>query len=123
MINDAFALAQAGDLSTTQPFEIIKYLSDETEYLPWSATFSRLRYYTDMLDLTSANGNYQNYLVKLIKPLYERLGWEEKPTDSWLDRLLRTTAISFACTRGVDACVTKAKALYAEWMANEAVNK
>ena len=70
----------------TKPFEIIKYMSQETEYLPWSIAISRLNYLTNMLESTSAFGKYQTYLVRLINPIYNTLGWEQKPNDTWLLR-------------------------------------
>ena len=61
-------------------------MSSEREYLPWITAINRLRYITDMLESTSAYGNYQSYLTDLIKPLYDSIGWEVKPTDTWLIR-------------------------------------
>ena len=86
MINDAFGLSQSGTLESTRPFEIIRYLSKETEYLPWSTAITRLGYFTNMLDSTSAFGNYQSFIINLITPLYNRLGWEVKSTDKWLEK-------------------------------------
>ena len=81
-----FGLSQSGITSATRPFEIIKYLSKEFEYVPWSATFTRLGYFTNILDSTAAFGNYEKFVINLITPLYNNLGWEEKSTDSWLDK-------------------------------------
>ena len=86
MINDAFVLSQSGQLDTTLPFELIKYLTKETEYLPWSTTLIRLGYITDMLDSSSAYGNYEKYAVNLILPIYNKLGWNESSNDTWLER-------------------------------------
>jgi hypothetical protein len=86
LINDAFVLSQSGDLDVTRPFELIRYLSFETEYLPWSTTLIRLGYITDMLEATNAYGNYEKYLINLILPIYNKLGWIESSSDSWLER-------------------------------------
>ena len=64
-------------------------MSKETEYLPWNIAISRLAYITNMLESTSAFGNYQNYLINLIKPIYNTLGWEEKPQDTWLQKSVK----------------------------------
>jgi hypothetical protein len=39
-----------------------------------------------MLETTSAFGQFQNYLIDLIQPIYNKLGWEVKENDTWLDR-------------------------------------
>ena len=123
LINDAFSLAQANLLDATKPFEIIKYLSEEVEYLPWMTALSRLTYTIDMLEATSVFAKFQKYLIDLITPIYNKLGWDEKKSDSWLDRLLRTSVLSFACQRGLPDCVNKAKSYYADWMQQENDNK
>jgi hypothetical protein len=63
-------------------------MSQETEYLPWRTGINRLSYVIEMLESTSAFGNFQNYLIDLVKPLYNKLGWEEKESDSWLQRFV-----------------------------------
>ena len=68
-------------------FKVIKYLTNENDYLPWVIAISRLRYISDQLEYTAAYGNLQNYLQSLIQNRYDELGWEEnKMSDSWLDR-------------------------------------
>ena len=86
IINDAFSIAQTGDLNIQKAFEVIKYLPNENEYFPWVTTISRLRYLTDMIESTTAYGNLQEYLRQLISPIYKKLGWESKKEDSWLQR-------------------------------------
>ncbi len=39
-----------------------------------------------MLDSTAAFGNYQNFVIDLITPLYNRLGWDIKSSDKWLEK-------------------------------------
>lgn len=86
MINDAFALSRSIQLPATQPLEIIRYLSKETEYLPWSITLTSLGYYANMLDSTNAFGNYQKFVIGLISSLYNNLGWEERVSDTFLQK-------------------------------------
>ena len=97
-------------------------MSEETEFLPWRILINRLGYIIEQLDTTKVYGNFQNYMIELIQPLYDSLGWEDKQEDSWLQRQLRTAVISFACSRGINHCVSKAKSYYSQWMANENSN-
>ena len=85
-INDAFALSQSLEILPTQPLEIIRYLTKETEYLPWSTGITRLSYLTNMLDSTNAFGNYQNFVIDLVTSLYNSLGWDERPSDKFLQK-------------------------------------
>ena len=86
IINDAFALSESLEIPSTQPLEIIKYLTQETEYLPWSTSITRLNYLTNMLDSTNAFSNYQNFVIKLVSSLYNSLGWDERSTDTFLQK-------------------------------------
>ena len=86
IIHDAFSFSQANLIETTQPFEIIKYMSEETEYLPWRTGINRLSYVIDMLESNGAFGNFQKYMITLVTPIYNKLGWVELPEDSWLER-------------------------------------
>ena len=88
LINDAFGLAQAGEVDVTKALELIEYLSNEEAYFPWVTTISRLRYFSEMIDSTSVYSNFQKYLLKLITPIYNKLTWEESRTDSWLTRYM-----------------------------------
>ena len=86
MINDAFGISESGLLSTTRPFEIISYLSKESEYLPWNTAIKKLGYYTGILDSTNAFGNYEKFVLDLITPLFNKLGWTESASDNWFDK-------------------------------------
>lgn len=87
LINDIFSLAQANKIDPIKPFELIKYLSNEFEYLPWNTFIKRLNYYIDMIESTEIYGDFNDYILKLVKPIYDELKWETDLTnDSWLKR-------------------------------------
>ena len=86
IINDVFGFSQAFLVDSSLPFEIIKYLAKETEYLPWMIAFDRLKYITDQMVFQPAYENLKKYYLGLIKPIYEKLGWNESEKDTWLDK-------------------------------------
>jgi hypothetical protein len=67
---------------------LIKYLSNEFEYLPWNTFIKRLNYYIDMIESTEIYGDFNNYILELVKPIYDTLKWENDDTkiDTWLNR-------------------------------------
>jgi hypothetical protein len=96
-----------------------------------------------MLVQTSAYESYQKFMSRLVRSFYLKLDWEENLVeDTWTERYnfifevfffnavniftyfrkIRTSVVSFACLRGVEECVEKAKNRYKQWMMNEAVN-
>lgn len=85
LINDIFSLSRGLYVGAEMPLELIEYLKNENDYLPWAVFLNRIKYYLDMLDLTEINGDLCEYLIELIEPYYRRLGWEPKSTDTWVE--------------------------------------
>ena len=79
-------MAQANKIDAVKPFEIIKYLPSEAEYLPWSVFISRISFYIDMLESSDFYGEFDGYIRELVRPIYEKLTWENSPADSWLTK-------------------------------------
>lgn len=102
-------------MSAELPLELAEYLKTEPNYLPWAVFINRIRYYIDLLDLTEINGDLSDYLRELVIPMYKRLGWEAKRTDSWTDGLIRPYILKFACELEHPACVAKANEYFREW--------
>lgn len=43
LLDDAFSIARAGQLSYQVPLEMTKYLVNETEYVPWTVAASKFK--------------------------------------------------------------------------------
>ena len=86
LIQDSFAFSEARIIDAVKTFEMIQYLQIETDELVWLAFMNRVEYFYYMFVSTSTYGDFQIFMSNLIKPYYSHLGWEEKPTDSWIER-------------------------------------
>jgi hypothetical protein len=86
LINDVFSLSQANKVSSIKPFELVKFLPKENEYLPWNTFINRVSFYIDMLESTEIYGDFENYLLDLVQPIYKKLTWINQENDSWLTR-------------------------------------
>ena len=133
ILNDVFGFSQAFLITPpTTPFEIAKYLSNETEYLPWTIAFDRLKYITDQLQFRLAYQDLKKYYLSLIEPIYNKLGWNVREQDRWLDRLveyllkqnsnlyfskrlLRVSVLNFACENDLEYCVKNATDMFKDW--------
>eukprot|EP00095_Tigriopus_kingsejongensis_P012300 maker-scaffold692_size110616-snap-gene-0.19 protein:Tk12300 transcript:maker-scaffold692_size110616-snap-gene-0.19-mRNA-1 annotation:"aminopeptidase n" len=116
IIDDAFSLAQAGQLDYSIALGTTQYLSQETEYIPWKAALSGFGYINTMLERTAGYGEFQRYMKTLIHPLYNRLGFDPKPSDSHLDVYLRSNVVSWACSIGIQECKSKTQVEFRRWM-------
>ncbi|XP_006820979.1 aminopeptidase Ey-like [Saccoglossus kowalevskii] len=122
LINDALVLGQAQQLDHVVSMEIIQYLYNETEYIPWQA-YEDEQYYTKyMLWRTSTYGLLQQYIRYLVSPNYASLGWYWNPTDD-IDYYRRLDTLRIACDYNHVDCVADATYQYSEWMAYPDNNK
>lgn len=56
---------------------------------------------------TSAYGNYQAFVRKIVEPFYNRLGVEVVENEHKLERYARAIAINLACQAGLEDCLTQ----------------
>ena len=56
------------------------------------------------------------YTLKLVDPLYQKLGFLPRDTDTHLDTKLRSKAISWACSMGNQECKDQAAKTFKQWM-------
>ncbi|XP_072035872.1 aminopeptidase N-like isoform X2 [Amphiura filiformis] len=120
LISDAFNLARAGSLNQVIALNITQYLTSERDYVPWVTVKDVTGYIGDMLGKTGAYGDFQKYMLHLVTPLYQDLGWTDPGTH--VKRQAQGIAVSLACSFGNEHCVTEASRLFAEWMQNPSVN-
>ena len=59
IIDDALNLARVGLLKYELALEVTSYLNSETEYIPWAAALTGLRYIEEMLKRTSGYGDFK----------------------------------------------------------------
>uniref|UniRef100_A0A0P4WG24 ERAP1-like C-terminal domain-containing protein n=1 Tax=Scylla olivacea TaxID=85551 RepID=A0A0P4WG24_SCYOL len=103
-------------MSYSVAFKVFKYLDQEREYLPWKAAISSLTYVRSMFKLTGAYGALKNYMLNLVLPLYDVIGFDDNPNDLLQESLLRQTVLNWACVLGHQPCLDTAHQLYRQWM-------
>ncbi|ROT72062.1 putative aminopeptidase N [Penaeus vannamei] len=116
IIDDAMNLAKAGRLSYETALGLYAYLWKEIEYLPWSVAVGELQYINDMFKRTGGYGALKRYILDLILPLYNAVGFEDNINDPYLVQLTREIAVRWACKMGHKDCLDKVLDLYRRWM-------
>jgi hypothetical protein len=53
---------------------------------PGTHLLNRVSFYIDMLESTEIYGDFENYLLDLVQPIYKKLTWINQENDSWLTR-------------------------------------
>ncbi|XP_077376335.1 aminopeptidase N-like isoform X2 [Festucalex cinctus] len=126
LIDDAFNLARAKMVDITLALRTTKYLSRETQYIPWQSALGNLNFYYLMFDRTEVYGPLQAYIRKLVQPLFE---YFKKMTHTWTtvpegisNQYNQINAIAMACSVGVPACRELIRSWFKRWMDHPARN-
>lgn len=91
--NDAFALARAGSLRTTEVMRLFASYVNETSYTVWESLASNLSVLDRLMSYSDCYEDFRKYAVKLFKPVAAKLGWEPKDSETPLDVMLRSLVI------------------------------
>lgn len=59
LINDAWNLVKARELSVGVALSSLEYLDTESDYVPWVSAMNEVGYLSDMLGETEAYGDFQ----------------------------------------------------------------
>jgi len=116
ILSDAFDLARAGLLDYPTALATSQYLSLEQDYIPWEAALTGFEYLENMMKRSSGWGRLQAYMLNELQPLYDRLGFEERPNEDFLDEKLRIKMLAALCRLGHNECSQSSSNLLEEWM-------
>uniref|UniRef100_A0A182N5W6 Aminopeptidase N n=1 Tax=Anopheles dirus TaxID=7168 RepID=A0A182N5W6_9DIPT len=107
LINDAFNLARADRHDMAQALDLLRYLSDEREYVPWAAANGVLNYFYNKLRGTASYHDFIVYVDALLGPVFESLGdISTVPEDeALLDKYLKQLISTWACRVGYTECL------------------
>ncbi|XP_032544633.1 thyrotropin-releasing hormone-degrading ectoenzyme isoform X2 [Chiroxiphia lanceolata] len=124
LIDDAFNLARAGYLPQNIPLEIIRYLSEEKDFLPWHAASRALYPLDKLLDRTENYNIFNEYILRQVASMYLKLGWPVNNLNkslvqaSYQHEELRREVIMLACSFGNKHCHQQAATLISDWISS-----
>ncbi|KAM5249193.1 thyrotropin-releasing hormone-degrading ectoenzyme isoform 2-T2 [Hipposideros larvatus] len=124
LIDDAFSLARAGHLPQNIPLEIIRYLSEEKDFLPWHAASRALYPLDKLLDRMEKYNVFNEYILKQVATTYIKLGWPKNNFNgslvqaSYQHEELRREVIMLACSFGNKHCHQQASTLISDWISS-----
>lgn len=109
LIDDLFALVQAGRASTRDYIQLIEAYRNETNYTVWSSITNSLVKLQTLLSHTTVDKQFNEYGIRLYAPIADRLGWDCKAGESHLDTLLRSLVLNRLISCGCTATMEEAK--------------
>ncbi|XP_011182080.1 puromycin-sensitive aminopeptidase isoform X2 [Zeugodacus cucurbitae] len=94
LIDDMFAMVQAGQASTAEVLKLIDSYRNETNYTVWTAITNSLANLHILISHTDLMEDFNRYGEKLYRPVADRLGWDVREGENHLDTLLRSLVLS-----------------------------
>ncbi|KAG4073866.1 hypothetical protein HA402_014071 [Bradysia odoriphaga] len=94
LLDDLFALVQAGRCQTAQFLKLIESYRSETNYTVWSSITQSLFKLQILLSHTDLSEHFNRFSINLYKPVADALTWDAKPGESHLNTLLRSLVLN-----------------------------
>ncbi|XP_023035875.2 uncharacterized protein LOC6650874 [Drosophila willistoni] len=117
LLDDAFALADASQLSYRIPLEMTAFLGLERDFVPWYVAAEKFKTLRRSLMYDDSYVAYLNYARSVVITVYQEVGWTVDADDHLRNRL-RVSIISAACSLGLPDCLTTAAQLFNNYLNN-----
>ncbi len=85
--SDVFALSESGHLATSEVLRFIESFSAETNVVVWKDLISNLLKLSHTLLNTNFQADFQAFIVRLLTPISQKLGWNPIPGESKLQKV------------------------------------
>lgn len=116
IMNDVLSLSSAGYVDYSVALNISTYLQSEEEYIPWTATLTKMNFLFEMFQRSGHFDKFKVYFTNLIQPLYKKLGFVDVKSDPILKTYLREVILKKACQLGLSECIEWAHTEFRNWM-------
>lgn len=125
IVDDLFQFARAGTVEYKTAIDIIRYIRDETDYIPWLTAINHgLSHLSQRVKLDEKQQDLFAWFVKnSTETIYSRLGFEPKTSDKRTDIYNRANILNWACKYGHEDCIAKSMEHFAKYISGTKVHK
>lgn len=120
LLGDQFALARAGRARLASYLDLVASLHGETNSAVWDDTIAHLGYLRRLARGDAAQPAFEARARALLRPAFDRLGWESRAGEKFLDTQLRPSLIGLLGRLGDAAIIAEAKRRFALFTTNPA---
>ncbi|XP_017028738.1 puromycin-sensitive aminopeptidase isoform X2 [Drosophila kikkawai] len=112
LIDDMFAMVQAGHASTADVLALVDAYRNETNYTVWTAITNSLTNLHILISHTDLMDHFHRFGRNLYEPVAQRLGWEPRDGENHLDTLLRSLVLTRLVSFRSDEVIDSARARF-----------
>ena len=116
LVGDAAALAIAGNSTSAGLLSLCENYHNENNYLVWQQVLTSLGTIRSIFSTDEVvSTGLKKFVLKLVTPATEKIGWSFKPDEGLLTGQLRALLILSAGGVGHEQTIKKAKAIFSEY--------
>lgn len=119
LLDDCFALVQAGHTTTAESLKLMEAFTDETNFTVWSSISNCLSKLSALFSHTELDKPLKNYGRKLFSNVTRRLGWDAEEKESHLVTLLRSLVLNKMISFEDPETIKEAKSRFERYVAGE----
>ncbi|KAH8399409.1 hypothetical protein KR215_009735, partial [Drosophila sulfurigaster] len=117
LLDDAFSLADASQVSYNVPLRMLSYLVREKDFMPWYVAVAKLQNLKNILFTTHIYNRVVKYARSLLVNVYPEVGWTVDENNHLRNRL-RVSVLTTACSLGLPDCLSQAAQRFTTWLNN-----
>ncbi|EFN87054.1 Aminopeptidase N [Harpegnathos saltator] len=123
IIDDAFFMTQTDQLDLVTFFEIMNYLSRETDCVVWQTAFRIIEKLDLYLQIPERAAIFKSYIFNLTRKILENVDFDGRPDDDPFTIKTRSLLGEYTCKYGHAECQTKATAKLLAYVQDPIANK
>ncbi|EDW16058.2 aminopeptidase N [Drosophila mojavensis] len=115
LLDDALALAWSGLLSYELSLELLTYVKQEHEFMPWRAALDQINAIYRIIRHTEDFEEFQHFMHHLLSPIYCQLGGMRNDRNKVHHVSHKALITKWACRLSLKDCVERALNYYHRW--------
>ncbi|KAF5299275.1 hypothetical protein FQA39_LY02448 [Lamprigera yunnana] len=119
LIDDSMHLGKSGRLDYKIVKNLTDYLNREDDPLPWQSFNNNAKQLKSHFYYSINYEFFKQYVFRVTKEVYKRLGFEEKVSDTPRQKELRQTIINLLCKLDHKDCLYKSSEAFKKWQKGE----
>ena len=120
LLSDTWALVQADRRQLNSYFKLVSRYADEPRLAVWESIIGNLSTLDTLALGQPEQALVRRYMIKLVTPKFNKLGWDEKPGESGEDKQLRSLLASALARAGDAGAIDQARTRFERFLKDPA---
>lgn len=114
VLTDLFEAAKASQIDTMDALHFLTNFAHEDNYAVWDSIAASIGNLRLVMNDETLRNDMKPFIRKLVAPQLERLGWDQKDSDSHFDKLLRPIILGLAASCDEPSVVKHCQQLFSQ---------